>query len=75
MMTASNYPAWFVSPENLILKKMDFFREGASDRHLRDIVSMLKISGDQIDRDYISTWAKKLELDDIWQRILTETSK
>lgn len=61
---------WFVSPEDLILKKMDFYREGGSDKHLRDIAGILKISGEQVDQSYVSDWAQKLGLDDIWNLIL-----
>lgn len=31
---------------------------------------MLKITGDQIDRDYIETWAAKLNVLDEWKLIL-----
>jgi hypothetical protein len=56
----------FASPEDVILKKMDFYRQGRSDKHLRDIVGMLRISADIIDRDYIGIWARKLGLEEIW---------
>lgn len=60
---------WFVSPEDLILKKMDFYREGGSDKHLRDIAGTLKISGSKIDRAYITQWAEKLGLAEIWEAL------
>lgn len=59
----------FASPEDVIIKKMEFSQKGGSDKHLRDIASMLKISGQEIDRDYISTWAEKLDLILIWKLI------
>jgi hypothetical protein len=37
-------------PEYVIVRKLEFFREGGSGKHLRDIRSMLRISGEQIDR-------------------------
>lgn len=61
---------WFVAPEDLILHKMNFYREGESDRHLRDIASMLKIDGEHVDRAYIDEWADRLGLGDIWRHIL-----
>jgi hypothetical protein len=69
LATASNSDAWFISPEDLILKKMHFYREGESDRHLRDIASMLKTSGAKIDRNYIDEWSKKLGLAEIWSEL------
>lgn len=56
----------FASPEDVILKKMVFYKEGESEKHLRDIVGILKISGEIVDFSYIADWAKKLGLEDIW---------
>ncbi len=58
------------SPEDVILKKMEYFQEGGSEKHLRDIVSMLKISSTMIDQDYIAHWAMTLNVQDVWQMIL-----
>ena len=48
---------------------MDFYREGGSEKHLRDIASVLKIQGARIDRGYIDQWATTLGLQDIWQAV------
>ena len=47
-------------PEDVIVKKMDFYREGGSEKHLRDITGILKVMGDRIDRGYILEWAARL---------------
>ena len=59
-----------VDVEDAIVKKMEFFRDGGSDKHLRDITGVLKTSAGEIDRDYIDRWATTLGLTDIWQAIL-----
>jgi hypothetical protein len=59
----------FASPEDVIIKKMEYYKEGSSEKHIRDILGMLKISGDMIDPKYISLWAKILNLEDIWEAI------
>ena len=51
---------WFASPEDLILKKLLYFQEGGSDKHLRDIAGVLLIQDDKIDQDYLDRWATKL---------------
>ncbi|NLX12695.1 MAG: hypothetical protein GXY44_03450 [Phycisphaerales bacterium] len=56
--------------EDVIVKKMDFYRDGDSEKHLRDIAGVLKISGEQVDREYISEWAARLGLESIWQAIV-----
>lgn len=67
---ADGQPAWFIAAEDLILHKMEFYREGGSDKHLRDIASMLKISRDQIDLRYVADWAERLGLAEIWAEVL-----
>ena len=47
---AESYAAAFASAEDVIIKKMEYYREGGSEKHLRDITGMLKVSGDEIDR-------------------------
>lgn len=49
--------ARFTSPEDSIVSKLDFFRQGESEKHLRDIASILKIRGDKLDLAYVSSWA------------------
>jgi hypothetical protein len=41
---------WFAPIEYVIVRKLEYYSEGGSDRHLRDIAAMLRISGDLIDR-------------------------
>lgn len=65
-----DYDAVFSSPEDIILKKMEYYREGGSDKHLRDIAGILKISADLIDHTYIADWADRLELSEIWDDVL-----
>jgi hypothetical protein len=61
--------AYTASPEDIILAKMIFFREGGSDKHTRDIAGMLQVSGNEIDRAYISDWSERLDLEAIWKTI------
>ena len=49
---------------------MIYYREGLSEKHLRDIASILQISGDEIDRLYIERWAREIGLLDIWEAAL-----
>lgn len=59
----------FASPEDVILKKLEFFRDGGSDKHLRDIRGMLRISRTEIDREYLQSWSQRLDVAEIWDRI------
>jgi hypothetical protein len=63
------YPADFASPEDVIIKKMEYYKLGGSEKHLRDIAGIFKISGEAIDSEYISRWAADLDLNEIWDMI------
>ncbi|MGH7242400.1 MAG: hypothetical protein ACREJD_03160 [Phycisphaerales bacterium] len=36
---------WMASPEDVILKKLVFYKQGQSDKHLRDIAGMIRVLG------------------------------
>jgi len=65
----------FSSPEDVIIMKMRYYKEGGSEKHIRDIVSMIKILGDEIDKNYIVGWVGKFEIENIWQTILRKLNK
>ena len=69
---ANDYEATFASAEDVIVKKLQFHAEGGSDKHLRDIASVLRISGADLDRDYVTEWADRLGLREIWDLILDQ---
>ncbi len=60
----------FATPEDVIIKKMEFYKDGGSEKHLRDITGILKISGDVIDTDYITQWADTLGIREIWDAVV-----
>ena len=66
---AESYQANFAAPEDVIIKKMEYYKEGGSEKHLRDITGILKISGEMVDWDYITEWAKRLDLTEVWDAI------
>ena len=54
---------------------MEYYREGGSDKHLRDIAGVLRVQGDQVDRAYIARWAQQLGLTEIWDTIGAQTDE
>ncbi|MCP5528147.1 MAG: hypothetical protein H7A47_15250 [Verrucomicrobiales bacterium] len=54
-------------PEYVILRKLEYYREGGSGKHLRDIRGMLDISGDLIDRTALAGWVARRRLEVEWQ--------
>ena len=64
--------ACFATPEDVILKKLQYFHEGRSQKHVRDILGVLRILGDKIDRSYIEEWAARLGVTANWQLVLSQ---
>lgn len=62
--------AWFSPPEYVILSKLEFHREGGSDKHLRDIRGMLAVSGGEIDRALIERAVAELGLGAQWLEVI-----
>ena len=54
-------------PEYVIVRKLEFYREGASEKHIRDIRSMLAVSGGQIDRVALEEWILQRRLEAQWK--------
>ena len=56
-------------PEYVIVRKLEFYREGGSEKHVRDIRSMLAVSGDQIDKSELNEWIQRRGVQEQWQKI------
>ena len=56
-------------------RKWPIFREGGSEKHLRDIASVVRVPrATRLDRAYIEEWAGRLDLVDIWQSIISRVN-
>ena len=60
-------PVVLAPPEYVIVRKLEYYREGGSEKHLRDIRSMLAISGDQLDRSALNEWIQQRGLQAEWK--------
>lgn len=58
------------SPEDVIISKLRYYAEGGSDKHLRDIAGILRVSGDLVNRDEVEKWSIQLGVDQIWHQVL-----
>lgn len=65
-------PVVLAPPEYVILRKLEFFREGGSEKHLRDIRSMLAISPDLIRRIELEKLVAERGLLEAWSRVAEE---
>jgi len=56
-------------PEYVIVRKLEYYREGHAEKHLRDIRAMLAISGEQLDRALLNQWLQRRGLESEWRLV------
>ncbi|MBP86193.1 MAG: hypothetical protein CMJ64_05675 [Planctomycetaceae bacterium] len=64
---------YLASPEDVILGKMVYYREGGSEKHLRDIAGILRLR-DDADHEYITQFVEQLGVTEVWQAVLKRLS-
>jgi hypothetical protein len=60
---------WLAPPEYVILRKLEFWREAGSEKHLRDVRAMLAADL-ALDRAFLETELHRRGLDEAWQAAL-----
>ncbi|WP_437481856.1 hypothetical protein WME75_39680 [Sorangium sp. So ce1014] len=73
---ASGEELFVKAPEDTILRKLLWYREGGevSSKQWRDIVEVLRVSGAEINDQYLSMWAEKLRVNDLLTRAQAEAA-
>lgn len=62
------------TPEDIVIHKLDWYRlgGGVSERQWSDVLGVLKLQGDALDRAYLARWAEELGLQNLLERALAE---
>ena len=61
------FEAYIGSAEDIIIKKLEFYREGGSEKHLLDIREIL--SETEVDKNYLEVWVQKMFLSAEYNKI------
>lgn len=62
-----NSEFWLAPVEYVILRKLEYYREGRSEKHLRDIAGILELSSDQINLKELGKKIKEKLLEKEWK--------
>ena len=60
---------WVAPPEYVIIRKLQYFREGGSEKHLRDIAGMVEISREQIDFNELENKINENSMGKEWEEV------
>lgn len=69
--------AYVASAEDTVLAKLEWYRLGGevSERQWRDILGVLKVQGERLDRAYLQRWAVELGVADLLQQALAAAKR
>lgn len=70
MPSVSDKMVWAVCPEDIILLKLDWYRQGGgvSEKQWNDILGLLSVQKNQLDMADLKKWANELNLMDIFKQ-------
>lgn len=60
---------WLAPPEYVIVRKLEYYKEGKSTKHLCDIKRMLEISGDNINTQELKRKIEERNLSEEWAKL------
>ncbi len=71
------YRVYVTSAEDIVLSKLEWYRIGGkvSDRQWRDLLGVLKVQGDRLDRGYMHRMAVELGVADLLEQAFKEVDK
>ena len=59
-------PMWFVSPEDLVISKLNWAKDSLSEMQLKDVRNLLE-TVDNLDLKYIDKWISQLDLKKVYK--------
>ncbi|MBL8028192.1 MAG: hypothetical protein JNL74_17345 [Fibrobacteres bacterium] len=73
-ITVDDTLLWVSPPEYVIIKKLLYYKEGGSDKHIRDIRGLLKQRSETINHQWLQEQIETFSLHSEWERCTTTDS-
>ena len=67
--------AWVVSPEDVILSKLEWAKNSKSSQQLQDALGVAAVQYDRLDRNYLHKWAKELQVESSLEELLKQAKE
>lgn len=66
--TVGGEPVWIAPAEYVIVRKLEYYRDGGSEKHLTDIRAILRIRPDLVDRELLEGFIGERGLQAQWEK-------
>jgi hypothetical protein len=66
---------YFSSPEDIIINKLIWYKMGGeiSDRQWLDVIGVIKVQGESLDKSYLKDWSQKLQILELLNKAFDES--
>jgi len=67
---------YLCSPEDVIINKLEWYKSGGeiSERQWLDILGVIKVQGNSLDKEYLTKWSKELGVEDLLKKSFNESN-
>jgi hypothetical protein len=63
---------WVTSPEDTILCKLEWAKDSRSEKQFSDVLGVILVHWENIDRNYLLKWARELNVEDSLEQLLKQ---
>jgi len=66
---------WVASPEDVILSKLAWAKDSGSQQQMQDVLGVLQVQYERLDREYLRRWAQELGVADTLEELFAEVER
>jgi len=60
---------WFATAEDVILAKLEWYKQGESEKQFVDALNIAKVQGEALELPYLKQWAKELGVHELLEKL------